>query len=257
MLRVIETGEPLTGQEDEFIRKDGSFFPVVNSAAPVREGAEIMGLVVVFRDISERRAAQERERALANEIAHRNKNMLAIIQTIVSRSLAEKRTPTEARGAIIQRLQAIAKSQSALESGGFVGASLHEIARLEFEVFSGRIDATGPEVLLNPQAAQTFAMLLHELGTNAMKYGALPSPSGRVSVEWSVEGTDADAQFRFCWIERGGPPVAPRTGLGFGSVLIEKIVAQDFGARPRIEFARAGLHYEINILPKSLESWLV
>lgn len=247
LLRVIQTGEPLIDREDEFVRKDGSFFPVIYSAAPVRGGFGIAGLVVVFRDITDRQAAQERERALANEIAHRNKNLLAIIQTIVSRSLAEKRTAAEARGAIMQRLQAIAKSQSALESGGFVGASLDEITRLEFEALSGRIEAVGPKVLLNPQAAQTFAMLLHELGTNAMKYGALSSPDGRVSVEWSVEGADADAQFRFRWIERGGPPVAPRTRLGFGSALIEKIVAQDFGTKPEISFAREGLHYEIDV----------
>ncbi|HEX5282314.1 MAG TPA: PAS domain S-box protein [Micropepsaceae bacterium] len=247
LMRVLETGEPLIGQEDEFVRKDGSFFPVTYSAAPVREGGAIAGLVVIFRDITERRRAQERERALATEISHRNKNLLTVIQAIVSRSLADKATPAQARVAVMQRLQAIAKSQTALESGGFVGASLDEITRLEFETFSDRIDASGPNVLLNPRAAQTFAMLLHELGTNAMKYGALSSPDGRVSAEWSVEGADAEAQFRFRWIERGGPRVAPRTRLGFGSVLIEKIVAQDFGTTPDINFAPEGLRYKIDL----------
>lgn len=252
LLRVFQTGEPVTGQEDEFIRRDGNFFPVTYSAAPVREGAEIAGLVVVFRDITERKRAQERERTLANEIAHRNKNLLAIIQTIVSRSLAEKRTPAEARESIMQRLQAIGKSQTAIEIGGSVGASLDEITRLEFEAFSGRIEAAGPEVLLNPRAAQTFSMLLHELATNAMKYGSLSSPGGRVSVEWFVEGRDADAQFRFCWIERGGPAVAPRTRQGFGSVMIEKVVAQDFGAQATVDFAPEGLRYEIDVSLSSL-----
>jgi len=247
LLRVIQAGEPLTGQEDEFIRSDGSLFSVVYSAAPMRDGDDIAGLVVVFRDISERKRIEERERTLALEMAHRNKNLLAIIQTIVSRSLAEKRTPDEARSAIMQRLQAIAKSQTAIESSGFVGASLEEIARLEFEAFSGRIEAKGPEVLLNPRAAQTFSMVLHELATNAMKYGALSSPAGRVSVAWSVEPNAADAQFQFRWLERGGPPVSPPTHKGFGSILIEKLMTQDFRARARVDFARDGLRYEIDV----------
>ena len=211
-----------------------------------------MGLVVVFRDISEKRAAEERERALSQEIAHRNKNMLAIIQIIVSRSLAEKQTPEEARRTIVQRLQAIAKSQAAMEMGGFVGASMDEITRLEFEGFSGRIETAGPEVLLNSQAAQTFAMILHELATNAMKYGALSSPAGWVSVAWFVEPDDADAQFRFRWVERGGPPVKPPARYGFGSVLIEKIIAQDFGARPSMDFAPEGLRCEIDVALSAL-----
>lgn len=245
--RVVESGEPLTGQEDEFIRKDGSFLPVVYSAAPVREGDEIVGLVVIFRDATEKKRAEERERALAKEISHRNKNILTIVQTIVSRSLAEKPTPAEARRAIMQRLQAIAKSQTALESGGFVAASLEEITRLEFEPFSGRIDAAGPEVLLNPLAAQTFAMLLHELVTNAVKYGALSTPQGKVTAQWSVESGEKHAQFRFRWSERGGPPVTPPDRKGFGSILIDKIVAQDFGARAKTDFAPEGLNYEMGV----------
>jgi len=252
LLRVIGSGESLTGQEDEFIRSDGSYFPVVYSAAPVRDDAEVVGLVVVFRDITERKRIEARERTLAHEIAHRNKNLLAVVQTIVSRSLAEKRTPEEARSAIMQRLQAISKSQTAIESGGFIGATLEEITRLEFEAFSGRIEAKGPEVFLNPRAAQTFSMLLHELATNAIKYGALSSPAGKVSVAWSVEPDDGDAQFRFRWLEHGGPPVTPPTRKGFGSILIEKLMAQDLGATARVDFARDGLRYEIDVALSAL-----
>lgn len=252
LMRVLETGEALIGQEDEFIRKDGSFFPVIYSAAPVRDGDDIVGLVVIFRDITEKRRGEERERALAKEISHRNKNLLTIVQTIVSRSLADHAAPADARAAIMQRLQAIAKSQTALESGGFVAASLDEITRLEFEPFSGRIDAAGPEVLLNPMAAQTFAMLLHELATNAVKYGALSAPDGKVSVQWSVEAGEKHAQFRFRWLERGGPAVTPPGREGFGSVLIDKVVAHDFGARAKTDFAPEGLSYEMEVALSAL-----
>lgn len=245
--QVMESGESLSAQEDEFIRKDGSFFPVVYSAAPVREGGNVVGLVVVFRDVTERRRAQERELALAKEIAHRNKNLLTIIQTVVSRSLAETATPAEVQGKITQRLQAIAKSQIALEAGGFVGASLEQVARLEFEAFSGRIEAGGPEILLNPHAAQTFAMLLHELATNAMKYGALSTPAGMVTVEWSVEPANSGDELRLQWLEQGGPAVAHPARKGFGTVLINRIVAHDFGARPRVDFAPDGLRYELKV----------
>ena len=251
LLRGIRAGESLTGQEDEFIRSDGSYFPVVCSAAPVRDDAGVVGLVVVFRDITEQRRTEKRERTLAQEIAHRNKNLLAIIQAIVSRSLAEKRTPEEARNVIMQRLQAIAKSQTAIESGGFIGATLAEITRLEFEAFSSRIEAKGPEVLLNPRAAQTFSMLLHELATNALKYGALSSPAGKVSVAWSVEPDDAREQFRFRWLEHGGGPVTPPTRQGFGSILIE-LMAQDLGATARVDFARDGLRCEVDVALSAL-----
>ncbi len=121
-----------------------------------------------------------------------------------------------------------------------------EIVRLEFEAFSERIKAVGPDVMLNPRAAQTFALLLHELATNAVKHGALSRPEGQIAIRWSIEGAGAEARFKFQWQERDGPPVVPPTHQCFGRILLEKAAAQDFGALPKISFAAEGLSYEID-----------
>lgn len=243
--RVVGTGDPVTDQLGNFIRKDGSCFPVVYSSAPLREGKNVVGAVVVFRDTTERKRAEERERMLAKELAHRNRNLLAIIQAIVARSLTNQHSMAENRSALMRRLEALARSQKVLESGGFEGAPLAEIIGLELDAFPGRYQAAGPDVALNAKAAQTFALLVHELATNATKHGALSHPNGRIGIEWSVEGEHAEARFKFRWLERGGPPVVLPSREGFGRVLIEKVAAQEFGAKPQIGFEPEGLSYEI------------
>jgi two-component sensor histidine kinase len=121
-----------------------------------------------------------------------------------------------------------------------------QIIRLEFEAFSDRVKAVGPDVMLNPRVAQTFALLVHELATNATKYGALSRPDGQVAIHWSIEGAGAEARFKFQWQERHGPPVSPPTHQGFGRIVLEKAVAQDFGEEPTIRFEPEGLSYEID-----------
>ncbi len=179
------------------------------------------------------------------ELAHRSKNLLAVIASIASRSLSGTRTLTEAREVLTHRIQALARSQSALLTGGFEGAPVAEIIRLEFEGFSDQIRSDGPDVLLNPKVAQTFGLVVHELATNATKYGALSLPDGQVAIHWSIEGTGTESRFKFQWQERNGPPVVPPTRRGFGHMVIERAAAQDFGL-PKITFESEGLSYEID-----------
>jgi two-component sensor histidine kinase len=146
---------------------------------------------------------------------------------------------------LTHRIQALARSQSALLAGGFEGAPIAEVIRLEFEGFSDQVKAVGPDVLLNPRVAQTFALVVHELATNATKYGALSVPNGQVAIHWSVEGAGTETRFKFQWQERNGPPVVPPTRQGFGHMVIAKAAAQDFGL-PKISFASDGLSYEID-----------
>ena len=102
--------------------------------------------------------------------------------------------------------------------------------------------------MLNPRVAQTFALVVHELATNATKHGALSRPDGRIAIHWSVEGTGVEARFKFQWNELDGPPVLPPTREGFGRILLEKAALQEFGGPAKIEFAPEGLSYEINAL---------
>jgi two-component sensor histidine kinase len=216
------------------------------SSPVIGQDGKYYGRIWTFRDISDRKKDEQRQLILTDELAHRGKNLLSVILAIVSRSLSGARPLTEEREVLIQRLHAIARSQSVLITEGFDGAPLGEIVRLEFESFSDRVKAVGPHVMLIPNVAQTFALLVHELATNALKYGALTRPEGQVAIHWSVEGVGGEARFRFHWQEMGGPPVVPPTRRGFGRILLEKAVAQEFGVPPKIRFAPEGLIYEID-----------
>ena len=248
MTEVISGKIPAARDAEVLIeRPDGSRITVVVNICPLKnQRGEITGAINCFYDITERKQAEQRQLLLTNELAHRGKNLLAVILSITSRSLSVRRPLTEARDVLIKRLHALARSQSVLISEGFEGAPLTEIVRLEFESFSDQIEAVGPHVMLSPRVAQTFALLVHELATNATKYGALSRPDGQIAIRWSIEGVGARARFRFQWQESGGPPVVPPTRQGFGRIVLEKAAAQEFGAPPKIRFAPEGLSYEID-----------
>ena len=246
----VVSGKMSEVDDEEVIveRPDGSRVTAVVNIRPLKnEHGEITGAINCAYDITERKHVEEHQRFLMDELAHRGGNLLAVIQSIVSRSLAGTKPLAEERNTLMLRLQALARSQSALMSKGFQGALLTEIVRLEFEGFSDRVMTTGPDVMLNSRAAQTFALLLHELATNATKYGALSLPDkGQVYIHWSIDGEAAEARFRFQWQERDGPPVVVPTRTGFGSLLLERLASQDFGAQPKITFAPGGLSYSID-----------
>jgi PAS domain S-box-containing protein len=228
-------------------RPDGSRVNAVVNIRPLRnERGEMTGAINCAYDITERKHVEEHQRFLMGELAHRGGNLLAVIQSIVSRSLAGTKPLAEERSTLMRRLQALARSQSALMGKGFQGAFVADIIRLEFEGFSDRIVATGPAVMLNSKITQAFSLLLHELATNAAKYGALSLPAGQVDINWSIDGKAAEARFKFQWQERNGPPVAVPSRKGFGSMLLEKLALQDFGAQPKITFAPHGFSYSID-----------
>jgi two-component system, chemotaxis family, CheB/CheR fusion protein len=233
--------------ESVHLRKDGTVFPTLTHVSALKDAeGQLLYRAATVRDITERKEAEQRQFFLTNELAHRGKNLLAVVISIAFRSLSETRPLTEARDVLIQRLHALARSQSVLMSEDFKGGRLAEIVRLEFESFSGRVKAVGPHVILNPRVAQTFALVMHELATNASKYGALSLPAGQVAIHWSIEGVGAEARFRFQWQELDGPPVVPPTRQGFGRMVLEKAVAQEFGVPPKVRFAPEGLTYEID-----------
>lgn len=245
-LRVLRHGTSLRGYEDCFIRKDGTFFDAIYSASPLKAGDEIVGLVVVFQDVTERKRSEERQRLLAHELEHRSKNLLTVVQSLVSRSLPATGAFDDIRQSLMQRLHSLAQSQGLLMSRGFEGATVAEIVNGELASFSDRAEVTGPDVMLDVQVAQTLALIVHELATNATKHGALSRPGGHVAVQWWMEGAGADARFRFRWLERGGPRVSLPTRRGFGRDLLEKVAAQDFASTPTIGFEEHGLSYDID-----------
>ncbi len=245
--RYLATGVgPVVNKRIELpaLRADGSEFPAELAIVPVR--GDPVFFIGFLRDISARKQAEQRQQFLLNELAHRCRNLLTVVHSLVSRSMAQKRPVAEMRDRLLRRIEALSHSQSVLVEGGMVGAPLADIVRTAVEAFSERVDASGPNVMLSPQAAQTFALIVHELATNALKHGALSVPGGSVSINWTTNGSADDMRFSFRWREQNGPPVRAPTRTGFGRSVIEAMAAREFGVAPAITFDRQGLTYEID-----------
>jgi PAS domain S-box-containing protein len=244
MTRYIATGAgPVVNHRIELpaLKANGEEFPAEVAIVPI-EGEADPVFVGFIRDISARKLAEQRQAFLLAEVSHRSKNLLAVVQAIIHRTLKDH-PPEDARKIIDRRIAALARSHDGLAADP-IGASLGRIVAGEIEGFSNRVAANGPDIALKASAAQTLSLIVHELATNATKHGALAHDGGRVSIRWSV--TDAEPSlFVFEWRESGGRPVAAPTRSGFGRNVLEQIAAAEFGTAPLIAFAAEGLHYRI------------
>jgi two-component sensor histidine kinase len=194
-------------------------------------------------DYLERKHAEETEGTLIREVQHRSNNLLAVIQAIAHRSLAGDGPLPQARKAFEARLHALARANRQLTKSNWSGVNLTEIVRLELEPFAARTFIDGINVTLGPQYAQSFSLALHELATNAAKYGALSSAGGKVGVSWTVSSEGRSNLLKFKWQESGGPRVTTPTRHGFGTSLV-KATFKD----ARFDYAAEGLRCEIDVL---------
>jgi two-component system, chemotaxis family, CheB/CheR fusion protein len=191
---------------------------------------KIEGVIVTFVDITERQEAEKKwenqQRLLLQELAHRVRNSLAVVQAIVSRTLRASNAEPALHDALISRLHALAKSHAHLVNNEWKAAELKTIIHDQLEVYiaaqSPRLSLQGPAVHLPVEAAVPIGLLLHELATNALKYGSLSGLVGRVTVESQVIETDAGRRLRLVWTESGGPPVTTPVKTGFGTELMER-----------------------------------
>ncbi|GJE79532.1 PAS domain-containing sensor histidine kinase [Methylorubrum thiocyanatum] len=205
-------------------------------------------ILSISRDITDLKAAEEARAVLAQELAHRMKNSMAMVQAIVTQTLRQARSMDEARAAVGQRLSALGRAQDILTRSNFTEADIHDVVEAAIaphRVAEDRIVWAGPHLVLTSQQALGLSLATHELATNAAKYGALANETGRVSMTWRVE----DGAFAFDWIETGGPPVTPPAGRGFGSKLIERIVASYFDGEGRLDFDPAGIRFRLTGVP--------
>jgi len=197
-------------------------------------------------EVHERKQAEERLTILVQELAHRVKNLLSVFQSITSRTLTGGRTVADAREVLIGRLQSLGHAHELLMDAYWRGAELRDVVKAEIAGFSERVRITGPAVELSPSGVQTFALIVHELCTNAAKYGALSNASGEVVAEWTLGGNGADSYMDFSWKERGGPPVEPASHEGFGLSLITAMGSNP-ASEPVIDFAPAGFACKIRV----------
>jgi two-component sensor histidine kinase len=207
---------------------------------------KVVGASKIARDICEKKQAQARHQLLTQEIQHRTKNLFAVVQAIVSRSFVGKNTVADAKAAVISRLGSLGQTHAMLIDKDWEGADLAEIVRAEMSPYAGRVQVEGPSLMLTARPAQNFALALHELATNAAKYGALSNATGRVRISWSKSVSNGSDLFTFRWQEDGGPPVSPPTQKGFGSAVLEQVMAEHFEVAPHIDFLPSGARYELN-----------
>jgi PAS domain S-box-containing protein len=193
-------------------------------------------------DISERKRGEEQRRLLIHELNHRVKNTLATVQSIALQTLGGASSMEEASEALTDRLVALARAHDLLTRENWEGAALSDVVTSVTQPHSGpRFTIGGPPVWLSPNLLVSIAIALHELATNAAKYGALSVPSGTVAVSWEVEKAGENALLRLKWVERGGPPVAAPTRRGFGSRLIERILSDQPEGKTTVDYAPEGV----------------
>jgi PAS domain S-box-containing protein len=247
ILERIRRGERVDHYETVRRRKDGSLVDVSLTVSPVKDTAgKVIGASKIARDITERKQLHARQELLTHEIQHRTKNLFAVVLAVVARSFVGKHTVKDAESAVLSRLRSLAQTHVMLIDKDWQGADLTEVVRIEMMPFADRVQTEGPPLVLNAKAAQNFALALHELATNAAKYGALSSPIGRVHISWSILKSNGTGHLNFRWQERGGPAVSQPTQRGFGSAVLEQVMAEYFETHPRIDFAVAGLSYELS-----------
>jgi two-component sensor histidine kinase len=199
------------------------------------------GLGIVFRDTTDRRIAEEQRDLLVNELEHRVKNMLTTVQSIASQSFRAAGVAPEVLRAFDARLIALGNAHGVLTEQHWAAADLHVVVRSALRPHGapglGRFSIQGPAVEVGPKGAVAFSMAVHELATNAIKYGALSADAGHVDISWSA----TDDRFHWQWRERGGPPVVTPERTGFGSRMIERALALQLSGEVAIDYAPSGL----------------
>nr|WP_244510554.1 HWE histidine kinase domain-containing protein [Microvirga guangxiensis] len=238
-------GELVMGIEFLHRSRDGQESWTRLSGIPLRDpNGQVAGALAVIVDIDDIKRSEEHQRLLINELNHRVKNTLATVQSIAGQTLRNAPTMEEAKAALEGRLLALSRAHDVLTQENWEGAELHEIAAQAVEPYSScgeyRLHLNGPKVRLLPHTALALAMMLQELATNAVKYGALSNATGEVKITWRVDDGDPPHLY-LLWEESGGPLVQAPARRGFGTRLIERSLAQDLDGAVRMEFASTGV----------------
>ncbi len=239
--KVKQCGEALS-RDVRRLRKDGSLVEVILCLAPLgdRDG-KLTGYAAIAHDITERKAQEKTRQLLVDELNHRVKNTLAMVQSIARLTLRQTKSPEDFATSFTGRIQALAGAHDVLTASSWHGADVASLVRDQLimgDTSEGRFSYRGPSLKLDPQTAVGLSLVLHELGTNANKYGALSVAGGNVDLSW--ETMEGGTMLKLRWQERGGPAVFEPTRRGFGTFIIEQSLS-GLDGEAHIQFDPAGL----------------
>ncbi|MET0274199.1 MAG: PAS domain-containing protein [Phenylobacterium sp.] len=246
--RSVNTGEPYDIVH-RVRRTNGEFRWIRSRAYPRRDAdGNIVRWYGATEDIHEQKLAEEHLRLMVLELNHRVKNNLATVQAIAVQTLRGAHSVPEAREAFLSRIMALAAAHDILTREQWEGVGVREVARGVLDALDGglggRVTLRGQDIRLTSKAALALSMAFHELGANALKYGALKVPEGEVGLDWTVVA-DPERRLRLHWVERGGPPVETPSFRGFGSRLLERGLAAELQGKVSLEFRPDGVRCEI------------
>jgi PAS domain S-box-containing protein len=250
MAVALEENRPVRGVEIVAERPDGTRAPVIPYPMPLRDAdGKLVGAVNMLVEISERKQSEARQRALVDELNHRMKNTLATVQSLAAHTLSGAGVPDGVREDFEARLFALSRTHDHLTREHWESA---EFGTILDEVFApyrgeGRVRLAGAPVRITPRAALTLGMVLHELATNAVKYGALSTTEGRVDVSWDAHGEARLRRLDIEWRESDGPAIEEPRQRGFGARLLERGIVHELGGSARLLFERGGVHCRMSV----------
>jgi PAS domain S-box-containing protein len=235
------------------VRPDGGLRWIRDVGFPIRdENGAIRRVAGVAQEITKDKQAEERQMLLLAELQHRVRNILAVVRSIARRTSETSKTVADYAAHLDGRLNALARTQAMVTRNPAAGVDLEYLVAEELIAHGGhegeQVQISGPKVRLRPKAAETFGLAMHELATNATKYGALTKPDGRIDVRWRVDRDGDGSKMRLDWMETGasGLPAKPRR-KGFGAELLERTLAYELGATTSLTFASDGCRCTIDL----------
>ena len=246
MAVALKEQRPIHGAEAVAERPDGTRVPFLAYPAPLRNKAgTVIGAVNMLVDITERKVAEDHRQLLLNELNHRVKNTLAMLQSLARQTLRQTRDPVEFMDAFAGRLQAISEAHGLLSDHEWGLIRLSQLLQTQIDPYVtdylNRIEIHKDEVRLGPDQAIGLALVIHELTTNARRYGSLSSPTGKVVITARVMVEEDQHVLNMTWSETGGPPVDAPRQKGFGTILIERSLDKVLGSSVHVEYLPNGL----------------
>jgi len=240
---------PVKGEIVRRRRKDGVCLDFSLSLAPIRdeETGETVAISAIYRDVTPLTRAAEHIEFLLREVNHRSKNMLAVVHAVARQTARFAESPEAFTDGFMARLAAIGASHDMLVSRDWRGVQIGELTKIQchqlVEEAETRIAVSGDLIEVNPRAAESYGLALHELATNAVKYGALSTPDGWVELSFALD--EESRIYRFTWREQGGPPVSAPQRSGFGVCVLTRTAPQSIEGESRLEFPPDGLTYSL------------